>query len=413
MTRLILLFLFMFSSTVLAQDETVPADNDQEEIENPDSGSQLAPEGLDTASSDSSEPSTEQALVERTQPNPSARRVSEVVRHLGLFNRSQEVIKFSDDEASISGLYLPENTGKPQGGILILHDIDQHAHWPSTIGPLREYLPDYGWNTLSLFFDGYIQPPLPTIPAEAVASNTPPDTSNETDDLTKEEPALADIAPTPEESTNDPFDENVTNESQDENFDADGSTGGDELDSIAEDFQPFPVPSEEQEEIVEDNVDVAEQFVQSMTERVEGGLRQLNTLGQFNLVVVAHGLSANWAANTLKNRFEQNPEAVGYALVLVNAKQSVYPNFELNTTLAQFNIPILDIYTQGDEHQKRIAVTRRNTIVREQKAKYMQVRLPSIRSSNTEKQNMITRRVRGWLKTHAAGEEVNVAEKRY
>ncbi len=106
---------------------------------------------------------TEQAAppIPRVNPNPAQRRISEVLNHLELFQRGEEVIKFGDDDSTLSGLYLPENTGTPQGGVLILHDIAQHPQWPQTVGPLREYLPDYGWNTLSLFFKGYLQEPLP------------------------------------------------------------------------------------------------------------------------------------------------------------------------------------------------------------------------------------------------------------
>jgi hypothetical protein len=402
-----LLFLLFICFHAFAQDENLDPEIDSVPLEATDDVSGDTQESPDN-SEDEAQDST-QLIVERTQPNPSIRRIDEVVTHLGLYNRSLEVIKFSDDEASISGLYLPENTGKPQGGILILHDIDQHAHWPNTIGPLREYLPDYGWNTLSLFFDDYIHTPLPKIPEPV--KNTDADEAS-TQEVNTEEQAVS-IENDSESPLDEPLDNPIDEETIDENFDSEGETGGEQLDTIAEDFQPFPVPTDEEPANEENTVDVAEQFIETMTQRVEGGLQQLNTLGQFNLVVVAHGLSANWAANTLKARFEQNPEAVGYALVIVDAKQSAYPEFPLNSTLSQFSIPILDLYTHQNEQDMRIATDRRNTIVREQKAKYMQIRLPSIKTFNREKQNMITRRVRGWLKTHAAGEEVNVVEKRY
>lgn len=339
----------------------------------------------------------------RVQPQPAQGRISDVVRFLGNYQRSDEVIKFGDDASTISGLYLPENTGKPQGGILILHDISQHAQWPQTVGPLREYLPDYGWNTLSLFFTDYLAKPLPVIPV------TPPaevaTEANQETPIPTEQDALA------QADTDAPASqaEDEASPIEDENFSEDTASAGiDELGDLAQNFQA------QQAEPIEEPIaeipqpDPAELFLKTMFERVEGGLQQLNTLGQFNLVVVAHGLSANWAAQTLLNRFEQNPNAKGYALIIVDAKQLDYPAFPLNDSLAKLNIPMLDIVTQHEPEQVRLSINRRNAIVREQNIDYMQITLPSVTSNLLGKENLVTRRVRGWLKTHAAGEEVDV-----
>jgi len=407
----LLFLLYMLSAISFAQEETEnildPVDEaestsvNQDQVE--DSAIEEAP-----AEDSASQPSPSKP-ISRVQPNPSVQRIKDVVKHLGLYDRAQEVIKFSDDESSISGLYLPENTGKPQGGILILHDVAQHAHWPYTTGPLRQYLPDYGWNTLSLFFEDYLSKPLPAIEKQTSEDPAQSDATIDESDL----PETNDLAAVDDESIEAPTEEDSEQPIEDQNFE-DAPTD-DALDNIASDFLPFDIPNNEASTETDESESESNEtlFVNAMTERVEGGLRQLNTLGQFNLVVVAHGLSANWAANTLKNRFEQNPGVKGYALVLIDAKQSRYPPFPLNETLAQFDIPILDINTSQNDFDTRIVKTRKDTIVREQKAQYWQINLPSISNSSLGQQTMITRRVRGWLKTHAAGEKVNVAEKRY
>jgi hypothetical protein len=41
----------------------------------------------------------------------------------------------------------------------------------------------------------------------------------------------------------------------------------------------------------------------------------------------------------------------------------------------------------------------------------MQLYLPAIKPYLTQTNNMISRRIRGWLLTHAAGEEIAVKEK--
>lgn len=394
------ILLLALSGHVFAQDDPAPVVQDAIEDTEPAADSTAS-----DAPSESSEPTPE--VAERVLPIPATRRIIETVKHLGLYQREGEVIKFSDDESSISGLYLPENTGKPQGGILILHDIAQHAHWPHTVAPLREYLPDYGWNTLSLFFSDYLNPPLPDISTQDATEDVSTTEGTQSDDpeTTQAEDVETNLAEGAEElAETDPL--------SDENIDTEEGT--DALDEVADNFEAFPVPdSFEADSIDEDNQiapDIA--FLELMQERVEGGLQQLNTLGQFNLVIIAHGLSANWAVETLRARFSENPNVIGYSLILIDAKQSSYPAYKLNEELGKLSIPVLDLYTKSSEDMKSELLSRKNSVVRQQKADYIQIGLPSLKTIHSSKHNMISRRVRGWLKTHAAGEEVTVKERR-
>jgi hypothetical protein len=351
-------------------------------------------------------------VVQRVIPDPSQRRLKETVQFLKLLDRETETIKSSDAESSISGLYLPENTGRPQGGILILHDIAQHAHWPYIVAPLREYLPDYGWHTLSLFFENYISLPLPPI---VVATPNEP-TTDKTAASDADNPAAGvnsqdANAPNWLAGSNEDIPEETTEESSPLDADNMGAGGTDDaLDNIADNFAAFPIPSNnEPVDAIQDNPVTPDQaFSESMYQRVEGGLLQLNTLGQYNLVIIAHGLSANWAVKTLIPRMENSTNSRGYSLVLINAKASQYPAYSLNDELAKLNIPILDLYTANTPELMHEITARRNAVVRKQIAEYTQLRLPALDTVSSSKQNMISRRVRGWLKTHAAGEKISI-----
>jgi hypothetical protein len=125
-------------------------------------------------------------------------------------------------------------------------------------------------------------------------------------------------------------------------------------------------------------------------------------------VIIAHGLSANWAVKTLISRMESSTNSRGYSLVLINAKASQYPAYSLNDELAKLNIPILDLYTTNTPELMHEITARRNAVVRKQLAEYTQLRLPALDTVSSSKQNMISKRVRGWLKTHAAGEEISI-----
>ena len=422
--HILFLALILVASTSHGADDDVDAAlqglTDDPNIKTPDSApdeGDLEPvagtdvnEAGDEASSDAATentegsdpaPQTAQEIPPHVVPNPGLRRIQEVLRHLNLFTRDEEVIKFGDEESTLSGLYLPENTGTPQGGILILHDIEEHAHWSQTVGPLREYLPDYGWNTLSLFFEDYLKRPLPgqqvTKPEDMPLENKEIENVTETEDSASLD---AELEPIEGEDTG-------SAEVEDLNF---ADEPADSLSQIADSLDGLPNLNSQDDSMQpsEPELSSEEQFLQDMQVRVEDGLRQLNTLGQFNLVIIAHGLSANWAVSALSERFKNTPEARGYALVLINPKGSVYPYYDLNDQLSKLKIPMLDIVTQLKSGEKRLMLNRRNAITRKQNKQYIQIQLPEIHTNLKGKVNMITRRVRGWLKTHAAGEEVDV-----
>jgi hypothetical protein len=389
MSLIYTLLLMLISCSLMAQEdakENTPAPVNQ---------------GLEENSDDAA-PAIE---LKRAPTDPAQRRVQEAVQYLKLLQREGEAVKATDEGSNISGLYLPENTGKPQGGILILHDIEQHAHWPDTVAPLREYLPDYGWSTLSMFFGNYLKKTLPEIvnipeQDEAAVKAEPADV-----DKTEAEAPIT-VAATNEKEDQDTLEEDAPIE--DENFNPDDIP--DALDQAAEDFEAFTIPAatEIPSSSEVSNIDPQQAFMTGMYEQVEGGLQQLNTLGQFNLVIIAHGLSANWAVKTLQERMAINTNTGGYSLILVDAKSSVYPAYSLNDELAKLEIPILDIYTENAPEAMKDITARRNAVVRQQKSSYTQIRLPAIKTIYNGKQNMISRRVRGWLKTHAAGEVMTI-----
>jgi len=329
-------------------------------------------------------------------------RIQEVIRHLSLYQRDSEVIRYEQREDSVSGLYLPENTGNPQGGVLILHDIAQHAHWPFSVAPLREYLPDYGWSTLSLFFQDYIAIPRPKDPKLDDEDNQEENTVEEEQAVTEEQETVEqqeEVVPAQEPQEDQNFaDENTDEEQVADETSQDNVEAQDNNEAEATPEPEEPVQTEEQ------RIDA---FIADMADTVEGGLQQLNTLGQFNLVVVANGLAANWAAEALKKRFETS-EKSGYVLVLINAKQSTYPEYPLNQTLAELDIPMLDIHTHELERDIRKATARRNAIVRRQNEDYWQIAITARNDHTMDKHNPISRRVRGWLKTHAAGKKVDL-----
>jgi len=47
-------------------------------------------------------------------------------------------------------IYTEATTPKSRGGAILVHGLGAHPDWPQMISPLRQQLPGYGWNTLSI-----------------------------------------------------------------------------------------------------------------------------------------------------------------------------------------------------------------------------------------------------------------------
>lgn len=48
------------------------------------------------------------------------------------------------------GIYTPDSDQVAKGAVILLHGMGVHPNWPDVIYPLRTYLPEHGWATLSI-----------------------------------------------------------------------------------------------------------------------------------------------------------------------------------------------------------------------------------------------------------------------
>lgn len=62
----------------------------------------------------------------------------------------EEVVILGEGDNAFLGLSLQQRTATPQGAVLILHDQGHNPDWPVLLQQARTYLPDVGWNTLSI-----------------------------------------------------------------------------------------------------------------------------------------------------------------------------------------------------------------------------------------------------------------------
>jgi hypothetical protein len=162
-----------------------------------------------------------------------------------------------------------------------------------------------------------------------------------------------------------------------------------------------------------------ERYQQQMRARIEAAMGYLNSRGQLNLVMIANGSSASWAVDFLLNKQQSRADGEplkGYTLVMVDARQNPYNQLYLEDQLAQLDIPVLDLVTdyptasndptaRYSNHQRRAGVMRQR-----QRKQYRQIEMqaPDLTSNQ---HHALKRRIRGWLKTHAAGTELPTGNK--
>lgn len=64
--------------------------------------------------------------------------------------RGDQVVQLGAETDPFLGLRLQQRTATPQGGVLILHDQGHNPNWPVRVQQTRRFLPEKGWNTLSI-----------------------------------------------------------------------------------------------------------------------------------------------------------------------------------------------------------------------------------------------------------------------
>lgn len=347
--------------------------------------------------------------ADRVLPDPHHQRHLDIVAHLQALGRDAEIVPLVAAQQSFSGLFLPQSSGRPQGGVLLLHDRAQHGHWPAVIGPLREYLPEFGWSTLAIELP---IPPKAPKKQQDIASN---EGTTTTTDI--QPPAVSTPAATSEATAGQ------------EELDSNGISLQGTVDETPSDNEPALPPLSSLPELPANAVsestpepepiDIVEQYRQQVRERIAAAMDFLTQRGQYNLVIIANGISASWAVDFLldspiaeRDNSADNLDAIetqarepGHTLVLIDPLDDPYSQSPLIDQLEQLDIRILDLLTDLPSHRDYDDKRRAGAMRRRQRQQYEQIHLPAVAEAQPASSLML-RRVRGWLRTHAAGVEV-------
>lgn len=342
-----------------------------------------------------------------------------VLNHLKLYQREEELVELNDGDDSFYALFLQQRTAAPQGAILIIHDQQQHGHWPHIIAPLREYLPDYGWVTLTI--------ELPAPPAEFSLARSKKDMQKETMDTTEgdgeasseaekgndgdsadgqQTPAQDDQA-TAENQT--PQEDQETQ--QDEGTEAE-LTGSEpalpRLDKLPE-LEKKPDEKMAEAAAPEEKTPI-ELYQEKVYARLSQALGYLNSRGQYNLAIAGLGQGAQWVNLYLPehfSKFEEGFNGKGFVLINIDGKASPLLAQPFYQSMLDIETPFLNIITGTKKGDLFHAKRNRGHMKNKKRMKFQQVILGNEFSyQNSESQ--VNRRIRGWLKTNAGGTELPI-----
>lgn len=392
----------LLSVNVLSEDEAPATDND-------------------AGSEESSAENKPAEMAKRVTPDVMHKRHYSVEDHMMLFGRQDEMVLLNTSEGEFTGLFMQEEAGTPQGGVLILHDRQQHSHWPDVVAPLREYLPRFGWATLTIALPDAPEPSLPEDkpePEMAGPDSQQSDADESTEEADNEEPVT---------------EEEQIAEAETEAEDPEDNAGPDEATPTEpedqnqlgeEDAEPALPRLTELPELPENNTedDNASDLTPEMTsdeaylnesrERIDAAVAYLQQRGQLNLVIIGTGEGGAWAVDYVSRYIRENEtdeEDRGMALITVDPVEIPQLGRPLKAMMPEINTPFLELLSDPGALRQRENQMRRAAMKHAQQQKYSQIRVPQILATENN-ENPVTRRIRGWLKSNAAGTLVKVNE---
>jgi hypothetical protein len=267
--------------------------------------------------------------------------------------RDAEQQRLQADSETFLALWLPANSGKPHGAVILLPGDNQSADWPRSVGPLRRKLPDSGWHSLSLSLPdpaGELAgdpPAAPTAPADGTEpAPEAPVTAISTEELGSAEAAGEAIAP------------------------------GSEPDAAL--------------------ASLRQAYSARVLERIAAGVAFAQQQQAKTVVLLGHGSGAYWAARYLA---ERKPDAV-QNLLLVSARPAAGFGPDLEQLIPELGLATGDFYYQDQPAERDAALKRLLASERLNHSGYTQIGLKALPGNPQTEQEQLFRRIRGWLGKH-------------
>ncbi|MDR6181051.1 MULTISPECIES: DUF3530 family protein [unclassified Pseudomonas] len=261
----------------------------------------------------------------------------------------QKTLQAGDE--SFLALLVPAARAKASGTVVLVPGDGESADWPNVVAPVRQQLPTFGWQTISLSL------PDPYDPVVAIERDTAPaDTDAQANSEQTAPPVTGGSGTAPAAPTQ-----------------AEAGSGEPAQAAVA------PVDPEA----------AANAQATQVLARIAAGIDLALQQGANPIVLVGHGTGAYWAARYLA---EKEPAEVRQ-LVLIDGREPQGLPPRLDATMGKTDLQIADlVHAPGPAAQRR-----KERAAQKANKSYRQIDLPVIPGDRAAEQEQTVRRLRAWL----------------
>lgn len=149
-------------------------------------------------------------------------------------------------------------------------------------------------------------------------------------------------------------------------------------------------------------------FDEALT-RIQTAIDFLKKKGIKNIVLIGHSMGTMMASDYLASK----PDPAVRALIGIGmTDNSVSPRMQNTVSISKIKIPVLDIFGSEDlERVKRHAKARRNAARKAGNKGYTQIKIEGANHFFNNMEDVLIKRIRGWLAKHAPGKEITIPKK--
>jgi hypothetical protein len=315
-------------------------------------------------------------------------------------------------------IWHPETSGNPKGAALLLPNQDGTPNDPYPIANLQKYLNSNGWATLALALpapNSILPPPVSPITVLAVPKEP---SSTTTESTTTESTTTENTDTNPSKKEEPPSDNEKDVVHKDDEEKANEAAQEPPSDTTANKDEPI-----EPDAAIDKPTTAIPPAVEPVAlASITAGLQHMQSLGQFNNVIIAEGLSATrtlyFLESLAQNKVSLSEPPQGAtqnhplrAVILINAEHQLaeIPTFDVLKVINTSPISIFDVYdTSYRQSASHTLLTRAK-----QRKEAAQTGSPPIfisrqilpAASGLKGETRLTRVIRGFLRQHAEGVE--------